>query len=352
MRTTTGWQSVNGSTALQRVAIERRDLREDDLAVRVEFCGVCHSDLHAIHRTTDGTVVPGHEFTGTITAVGRAVTRFAPGDRVAVGTIVDSCGVCAMCRAGQEVYCEEFPTLTYGGIDRIDGSRTQGGYSREYVLREHFAYPLPEGLEPAAAAPLMCAGITVWEPLRVAGIGPGSRVAVAGLGGLGHLAVKLATALGAEVTVLSRTPDKAADARGLGAADVLNTTDEAQLEQGRGRFDLILDTISTLHDLPPLLRLLSLDGTLSLLGFLGEIPMQITDLMMGRKKLTSSATGGSKGTTEMLAFCADHGIAAQIELLPSAQVGEALTRLERGDVRYRFVLDLADLDPAGKDRVR
>ena len=346
MRTTTGWQSTDGSTALRRVPIERRDLRDDDLAVRVDYCGVCHSDLHRIHGAFGGGVPPvtGHEFTGTVTAAGPAVTGFTPGDKVAVGTIVDSCGACPMCQAGQENFCYQGATSTYGGTDRVDGRPTQGGYSREYVLREKFAYRLPAGLDPAAAAPLMCAGITMWEPMQAAGVGPGSRVAVAGLGGLGHLGVKLAAALGAEVTVLSRTADKAADAAKLGAADLLVTTDDQQLEQARGRFDLILDTISAPHDFSPLLRLLDLDGTLSVVGFpFGEVPLQVMDLTYGRKKLTSSGTGGRRGTAEMLAFCAAHGITADIELLPSARVEEALNRLDRGDVRYRFVLDLSDL---------
>jgi alcohol dehydrogenase (NADP+) len=345
MRVTTGWQSTDGSTELRRVPIERRDLRDDDIAVRVDYCGVCHSDLHRIRGVfrDEGDLVPGHEFTGTITAVGTEVTGFALGDRVAVGTIVDSCGVCPMCQAGQENFCYEGATSTYGGTDRVDGTKTKGGYSREYVLREKFAYRLPDGLDPAAAAPLMCAGISVWEPMRAAGTGPGSRVAVAGLGGLGHLAVKFAAAFGAEVTVLSRTPDKAADARKLGAADLLLTTDDKQMEQARGRFDLILDTISAPHDIPALLRVAALDGTLSLLGYPGEIPLRIMDLIYGRKKLTSSGTGGRPGTAEMLAFCAERGITADIELLPSARAQEALTRLDRGDVRYRFVLDLSDL---------
>jgi len=345
MRVTTGWQSTGGTTTLRRVPIERRDLRDDDIALRIDYCGVCHSDLHMLHGVFGdaGALVPGHEFTGTVTAIGAAVTGFAPGDRVAVGTIVDSCGVCAMCRAGQENYCYEGATTTYGGVDRVDGTPTKGGYSREYVLREKFAYRLPDALDPAGAAPLMCAGITVWEPMRSAGVGPGSRVAVAGLGGLGHLAVKFAAALGSEVTVLSRTLDKTDDAHKLGATDLLLTTDDKELEQARGRFDLILDTISAPHDLPPLLRLLGLDGTLSVLGFPSEMPVPIMDLTFGRKKLTSSGVGGRPGTAEMLAFAAEQGISAEIELLPSARVNEALARLEAGDVRYRFVLDLSDL---------
>jgi alcohol dehydrogenase (NADP+) len=347
MRTTSGWQSTDQSTELRRVPIERRDLRADDLAVRVDYCGVCHSDLHAIHglvsKPTDG-LVPGHEFTGTVTAVGAAVTGFAPGERVAVGTVVDSCGVCAMCQIGQENFCYQGPITTYGGTDRIDGTITKGGYSREYVLREKFAYHLPDGLDPAAAAPLMCAGITMWEPLRAAGIGPGSRVAVAGLGGLGHLGVKLAVALGAEVTVLSRTPDKAGDARTLGATNLLLTTDDAQMKQAFGRFDLILDTIAAPHDLSPLLRLLTLEGTLSVLGAPVETSVQLMDLTFGRKNLSSSGTGGTKHTAELLSFCAERGITADIELVPSARVSDALARLEKGDVRYRFVMDMSDLD--------
>jgi uncharacterized zinc-type alcohol dehydrogenase-like protein len=347
MRITTAWQGDEGSDILQRTPIERRDLRDDDIAVRIDYCGVCHSDLHALHgrigKPTAG-LVPGHEFTGTVTAAGPAATRFTTGDRVAVGTVVDSCGECEMCRAGQEQYCYQGATSTYGGKDKTDGTVTKGGYSREYVLRDAFAYPLPAGLDPAAAAPLMCAGITMWEPMRAAGVGPGTRVGIAGLGGLGHLGVKFAVALGAEVTVLSRTPDKAADAAKLGATGLLLTTDDAQLAGARGTFDLILDTISAPHDLGPALQLLALDGTLSVLGLPMETPVNIMQLTYGRKKLTSSGVGGRKGTAEMLAFAAEHGVTADVEVLPSSRVQEALTRLGDGDVRYRFVLDLADLD--------
>jgi alcohol dehydrogenase (NADP+) len=346
MRTTTGWQSTgDGSTALERVVFERRELRDDDIAVRVDFCGVCHSDLHRMKGALgEGVVVPGHEFTGTVTAAGPAVTGLAPGDRVAVGTVVDSCGVCPMCRAGQENFCHEGPVTTYGGTDRVDGTATKGGYSREYVLRDRFAHPLPAALDPAAAAPLMCAGITMWEPLRAAGAGPGSRVAVAGLGGLGHLGVKLAAALGAEVTVLSRTPDKAADARRLGAAELLVTTEDSRTRRARDRFDLVLDTIAAPHDLSPLLRMTAMEGTLFVLGYPLETSVRLMDLVQGRKKLSSSGTGGRRRTAEMLAFCAEHGITADVETLPSSQARDALDRLGRGDVRYRFVLDLSDLD--------
>ncbi|MEV1238916.1 NAD(P)-dependent alcohol dehydrogenase [Nonomuraea sp. NPDC049750] len=345
MRSTVGWQA-DGSATLRRVSLERRDLWPDDIAVRVDYCGVCHSDLHAVSAHPGDTsvpLVPGHEFTGVVTEVGPEVTRFGVGDPVAVGNIVDSCGVCAMCRADQENFCHEFPTLTYGGTDRRDGSTTLGGYSREYVVRDHFAYPLPAGLDPAAAAPLLCAGVTVWEPLHTIGVGPGARVAVAGLGGLGHLAVKLAVALGADTTVISRSADKIDDARRLGAHGLIDSTDPGQMAAARDRFDVVIDTISAPHDLGPYLRLVAMDGTLSHLGHLGPVTVQTTDLLVGRKRLSSAGSGGRPATAAMLAFCAERGITADIELLPSARVNEALSRLQRNDVRYRFVLDMSDL---------
>lgn len=349
MRTTYGWVADGGGGALHSRIIERRDLRADDIAVRVDYCGVCHSDLHALHTHAGGAqLVPGHEFTGTVIETGQAATRFAVGDRVAVGNIVDSCGECAMCRAGQENYCREFPTLTYGGTDR-DGTVTLGAYSREYVLSEAFAYALPDGLDAAAAAPLMCAGVTVWEPLRALCVGPGSRVAVVGLGGLGHLAVKFSVALGAATTVISRSAAKADDARQLGADDLIVSTDPQQMAAARDRFDVIIDTVSVPHDVSALLRLVALDGTLSHVGDLGSITVPAIDLLIGRKKLSSAGSGGRPGTADMLQFCADHGITADIELLPSGRVHEALERLERGDVRHRFVLDMSDL---GDDMVR
>jgi uncharacterized zinc-type alcohol dehydrogenase-like protein len=345
MRTTVGYRRYGAPTALRRVPVERRDLRPDDIAVRVDYCGVCHTDLHAVraHSGEDAVLVPGHEFTGVVTEVGPAVTRFGVGDPVAVGNIVDSCGVCAMCRAGQENFCREYPTLTYGGTDRHDGSTTLGGYSREYVLRDGFAYPLPGGLDPAAAAPLLCAGITVWEPLHSLGVGPGTRVAVAGLGGLGHLAVKLAVALGADTSVISRSADKATDARRLGAEDVVVSTDPEQMADARDRFDVVIDTIAVPHELGPYLRLVAMDGTLSQLGHLGPVTVQTLDLLVGRKKLSSAGSGGRPATAAMLEFCAEHGVTADIELLPSGRVNEALDRLQRNDVRYRFVLDMSDL---------
>ncbi|MDN5853971.1 MAG: alcohol dehydrogenase catalytic domain-containing protein, partial [Actinomycetia bacterium] len=227
MRSTMAWRADETAT-MRRARVQRRNLRADDLAVRVDYCGVCHTDLHAIGAGAhegETPLVPGHEFTGVVSDVGADVTDFSIGDPVAVGNIVDSCGVCDLCASGHENFCREFPTLTYGGTDRRDGSTTLGGYSREYVVRDRFAYRLPAGLDPAGAAPLLCAGITVWEPLRSLGVSEGSRVAVVGLGGLGHLAVKLAVALGAETTVISRSADKVDDAHRLGARTVVLSTD-------------------------------------------------------------------------------------------------------------------------------
>ncbi|SCK54450.1 NAD(P)-dependent alcohol dehydrogenase [Streptomyces sp. WMMB 322] len=347
MRFTAGWQADSTTGTLRRASLERRELRPDDIAVRVEYCGVCHSDLHALqaHRgdASGGVLVPGHEFTGVVTEVGGAVSGFSPGDPVAVGNIVDSCGACPMCRAGQENFCHAFPVLTYGGTDRRDGSTTLGGYSREYVVRDHFAYLLPAGLD---AAPLLCAGVTVWEPMQALGVGPGSTVAVAGLGGLGHLAVKMASALGATVTVISRSPGKADEAHGLGASGFVVSTDPGQMGAVRDQFDVVVDTISAPHDLAPYLRTVTMDGTLSLLGHLGPVTVNATDLLIGRKKLSASGSGGRPSTSAMLRFCAAHGITADIELLPSSQVNQAHERLERNDVRYRFVLDMSDLDPS------
>jgi alcohol dehydrogenase (NADP+) len=347
VRSTIGWQANGAESDLRRVTLQRRELRADDLAVRVDYCGVCHTDLHAV-ATHPGPghppIVPGHEFTGVVAATGPDVSSFAVGDRVAVGNIVDSCGWCDMCAAGQENFCREFPTLTYGGTDRQDGAATVGAFSREYVVREGFAYRLPDGLDPASAAPLLCAGVTVWEPLRALEVGRGSQVAVAGLGGLGHLAVKLAVALGATTTVITRTEDKAADARALGAHETVLSSDPEQMAAARDRFDVVLDTIAVPHELRPYLQVVAMDGTLSLLGHLGTVSVDALDLLIGRKHLSSAGSGGRPATAELLGFCAEHDLTADVEVLPSAQIDDAFERLRRGDVRYRFVMDMSDLD--------
>jgi len=346
MTSTTALMSARPGEPLEPTTIERRALRAGDVDIRVDFCGVCHSDLHALAADHGFPLVPGHEFVGEVVAVGEGVTAFSAGDAVAVGNIVDSCGECRMCLAGQENFCESFPTLTYGGTDRVDGSPTLGAYSGRYVVQQHFVYHRPENLDPAAVAPLMCAGITVWEPLRAAGVGPGSRVGVVGLGGLGHLAVRLAGALGADVTVFTTTPAKAADAAALGARAAVISTDADAMAAERGHFDVLIDTVAVDHDLAPYLRVLDLDGILYSIGYLGPVTVQTLDLLVGRKRLGSAGSGGHRHTQELLDFCGEHGIVADVEVVPAGDVAVALDRLARNDVRYRFVLDLRGIDEA------
>jgi uncharacterized zinc-type alcohol dehydrogenase-like protein len=343
MRTTTAYRADRPGATLSPQTIERRDLRPDDVAVRVTHCGVCHSDLHAMNADDGFPVVPGHEFVGEVVDVGPDVTGFRVGDPVAVGNIVDSCGTCASCLRGQENYCREFPTLTYGGTDRIDGSTTMGAYSGEYVVRESFVYHRPTNLDPAAVAPLMCAGATVWEPLKASGVDKGTAVGVVGLGGLGHLAVRMAHALGARVTVFTRSADKSDDARALGADAVVLSTDDDAMAACADSLDLVIDTVSAPHPLEPYLRTVAVDGTLCSLGYLGPVTVETTALLIGRKRLSSSGSAGRPGTQEMLDFCGEHGIVADVEVLPSAQVDVAMARLAANDVRYRFVLDMSDL---------
>ncbi|MDX3855206.1 NAD(P)-dependent alcohol dehydrogenase [Streptomyces sp. AK02-01A] len=341
MRNVTGWAAQQPGGPLKPWEFQRRDPLSGDVAVRIEYCGVCASDISAIRHGGDYPLVPGHEMVGEIIAVGGDVSRFAVGDKVAVGNIVDSCGVCPACRAGRENWCFEFPTLTYGGVDRKDGNPTRGGFSSEYVLDQRFVYALPQGLDPAGVAPLMCAGITTYSPLRRWGAGPGKTVGIVGMGGLGHLALKLAHALGAEVVQFTRSMEKAADARALGADDVVLSTDEDQMAAQTGRFDLILDTVGAPHALEPYLSALAMDGTLCLVGIPeGELKLNPLSLIVGAKNLAGAGSGGTVETQEMLEFCAEHGIVADVELMRPDQVNEALDRLARNDVRYRFVLDM------------
>lgn len=341
---TTALQAAEYGAPLTTTTIRRREPRPDDVEIRVTYCGVCHSDLHALDTPPEagGTfpLIPGHEFVGEVSAVGPAVTDFRVGDQVAVGNIIDSCGSCRMCLAGQENFCQEFPTLTYGGRDRIDRSLTLGAYSNRYVVRERFVYHRPEALDPATVAPLLCAGITVWEPLRSAGVGPGTRLGVVGLGGLGHLAVKLGRALGAELTVFTTSAQKTADAIAFGAERVVDSRDSEAMRKQRESFDVVIDTVAVEHDLSPYLRALDLDGTLFSVGHLGPVTVATTDLLIGRKRLASAGSGGHRHTQELLDFCAEHGVVAEIELVRPTQITEALARLRRNEVRYRFVLDL------------
>lgn len=321
--------------------VQRRDPMAQDVVVRILYCGICASDISAItHAGGMVPLVPGHEIVGRVTAVGEDVSRFASGDLVAISTIVDSCRTCPACVAGRENWCYEFPTLTYGARGR-DGNPTHGGFSTEYVLDQHFVYSVPQGFDPAAVAPLLCAGITTYAPLRRRGVGPGTTVGIVGLGGLGHLALKITRALGAEVVQFTTSPGKAEAALTLGADDVVLSTDGKQMAAQAHRFDYILDTAGAPHALKPYLSTLALDGTLCLVGLPeGNLDVEPLDLVVGAKSIAGAGSGGTVETSEMLAFCAEHGITADIELVTTGGINEALGRLARNDVRYRFVVDM------------
>ena len=330
-----------GALEIQRRAVEPNDVRID-----IKFCGVCHSDIH-FTRGEWGEIpypaVPGHEIAGIVAEVGSEVTRFAPGDRVGVGCMVNSCRECENCEAGDEQYCLRGNTQTYGSIDR-DGTITYGGYSDHVVVDQDFVLNIPDGLELDAAAPLLCAGITTYSPLRHWNAGPGKRVAVVGLGGLGHMAVKLAHAMGAEVTVLSQSLRKRADGLKLGADDYRATSDDATFAELAGRFDLIVNTVSAGIDIGRFLTLLKTDGALVNVGAPPEpLPVPAMPLIMQRRSFAGSAIGSIRETQEMLDFCAEHGIGAEIEVIPADRINEAWERVLASDVRYRFVIDSSTL---------
>jgi len=331
---------------LAPTTVERREVGPRDVLIAIEFAGICHSDIHTVNGDWGPQpfpVVPGHEIVGTVTAVGAEVTRHRVGDRVGVGCMVNSCGECASCLQGDEQYCLQGMVPTYAGQDR-DGSTTQGGYSTHVVVDADFVLSVPDSLDPAAAAPLLCAGITTYAPLRKWGAGPGRKVAVVGLGGLGHLAVRIAAALGAEVTVLSQSLKKQEDGLRLGAGEYFATSDPATFDQLAGRFDLIVNTVSAGIDLNAYLRLLAVDGTLVNVGAPAEpLSLQVMSLIGGRRSFAGSMIGGIALTQEMLDFCAEHGIGADVEVIAADQVNEAYERVLASDVRYRFVIDTSTL---------
>jgi alcohol dehydrogenase (NADP+) len=331
---------------LAPTAIERRATGPNDVRIDITHVGICHSDISMVSGEWGPQpfpLVPGHEIVGTVAEVGADVTRHQVGDRVAVGCIVNSCGECHNCRNGEEHFCDRGAVPTYGGVDR-DGTTTQGGYSTGIVVDADFVLRVPDALHSAAAAPLLCAGITTYSPLRRWDAGPGKRVAVIGLGGLGHLAVKLADALGAEVTVLSQSLKKQEDGLRLGATYYHATGDPNTFKQLRGRFDLILNTVSAAIDVDAHLGLLAVGGTLVGLGA-PAAPLRLNGLSLGRgrRSLTASVIGGIPETQEMLDFCAEHGVAADVEVISADQINEAFRRVLASDVRYRFVIDTATL---------
>ena len=331
---------------LEPTTINRREVGPRDVAVEIAYSGICHSDIHTVRDewgAANYPLVPGHEITGHVSAVGDAVERFAVGDRVGVGVMVDSCRRCSACQAGEEQYCQVGMIGTYNSRG-FDGEITQGGYSTAIVVDEHFVYRIPTGLELDVAAPLLCAGITTYSPLRHWGVGPGTRVAVIGLGGLGHMGVKFAAAMGAEVTVLSQSLSKKPDGLRMGAAHYYATSDDATFDTCNAAFDLIINTVSANLDINRYLRLLDRNGTLVEVG-LPENPMSVDagTLTSRRLSLAGSNIGGIPETQEMLDFAAEHGLASEIETIPAAMINEAYDRVVASDVRFRFVIDIATL---------
>ncbi len=344
------YAAVSATEPLTPYRFDRRNPRSNDVVIDILYCGVCHSDLHTARNDWGWStypIVPGHEIVGRVIAVGKDVTRFKVGDHVGVGCLVDSCGHCPACAQGHQQHCPE-PGFTYGGNDRIDGLPNQGGYSEKIVVNQDFVLRMPEGLDLKAAAPLLCAGITTWSPLKNAKVGPGSKVAVVGLGGLGHMAIKLAHAMGAEVTLLTRSPGKEEDARRLGADRVVISTDAAQMATVAGHFDLIVDTVPYVHDLNPYIPTLAFKGQLVLVGYLGPLEPALNSMpmVMGGKSVAGSLIGGIPATQEMLDFCGQHGIVSDVEMIRMQDIEQAYARMLKSDVKYRFVIDMASLKNA------
>ena len=335
---------------LQLLTIERREMQPKDVEIDILFCGVCHSDLHTARNDWGGSVypaVPGHEIVGRVTGVGSDVTKFKVGDLAAVGCMVDSCRTCSSCAHDLEQFCETGFTGTYNGKDKyIENQRTYGGYSESVVVDEHFVLHVPENLDPAAVAPLLCAGITTWSPLKHWNVNENSKVAVVGLGGLGHMAIKLAKGLGAHVSLFSRSAGKTEDAKQLGADQVIISTDEDEMKAVLNKFDLIIDTVPYEHDINPYMQTLAVNGTLVLVGYIGEFEndaVSTKPMIYKRRSVAGSLIGGIKETQEMLDFCGEKNIVSDIEIIKMQDINEAYERMLKSDVKYRFVIDMKSL---------
>ena len=338
-------------SGLAPLSVPRREPLPQDVQIKILYCGVCHSDLHQVRdewheaMATVYPCVPGHEIVGRVTKVGSDVTKFKEGDLAAVGCMVDSCHECENCREDLEQYCQNIATFTYNSEDKILGGVTYGGYSQNIVVDEAFVLRVNENADLAGTAPLLCAGITTYSPMRHWNVGPGQKVGVVGLGGLGHMAVKFANAFGAHVVLFTTSPDKTADAKRLGAHEVVLSKDSDEMLKHAASFNFILDTVSAQHDLNPYLSLLKRDGTMTLVGAPPmPLPVAPFNLIFGRHQLAGSGIGGIRETQEMLDFCAEHGITSDVELIPIQQINEAYDRLVKSDVKYRFVIDMASLD--------
>jgi uncharacterized zinc-type alcohol dehydrogenase-like protein len=350
---TAAFGATSPTSGLGPLTILRREPKPDDVEIAIDFCGLCHSDVHATRGEWGDhpwPLVPGHEIVGRVRRVGDEVRGFAVGDVVGVGCLVDSCRECENCLDGVEQFCDNGSVLTYGSADpRNGGEITQGGYSRRIVVNEGFVLRIPEGMDPAAAAPLLCAGITTYSPLHYFGVEPGEHVGVVGLGGLGHLAVKIAKAMGAEVTAFTRSSAKGDAARRLGADRVVITADPEQLRAAERSLDVVIDTVAVPHDVNAYLRTLRLDGALFQLSLPSGTMAPVDPGLLIRRRLSyaGSLIGGIAETQEMLDFCADHGVAADIEVVGAGELNEAFDRMVAGDVKYRFVLDASTLESAG-----
>jgi uncharacterized zinc-type alcohol dehydrogenase-like protein len=333
--------------SLKQLHIQRRQPTPHDVEIEILYCGVCHSDLHTVRNEWHSTIypcVPGHEIVGKVVRVGEHVTKFKTGDLAAVGCMVDSCRECDYCKQGLEQYCEVGNTGTYNSRDKHLGTQTFGGYSESIVVDEAFVLRVPENLDPAATAPLLCAGITTYSPLRHWNVGAGQKVGIVGLGGLGHMGVKLAKAMGAEVIVFTTSPSKVEDAKRLGAHDVVLSKDKEQMKRYAGKLHFVLDAVSAQHDINAYLNLLRVDGSLALVGA-PEYPLPVAafSLIPNRRSFAGSMIGGIAETQEMLDFCGSHNIVSDVEMINIQQINEAYERLLKGDVKYRFVIDMASL---------
>ncbi|MFT3901780.1 MAG: NAD(P)-dependent alcohol dehydrogenase [Niabella sp.] len=331
---------------LKNLDIQRREVLPRDVEIEILYCGICHSDLHAVHNEWGGTtypIVPGHEIVGRIVKIGEDVSLFKIGDLAGVGCIVDSCGECGYCHEGEEQFCENGCTIVFNSRDKKHGGITYGGFSERIVVDENYVVHVPETLDLPSAAPILCAGITVYSPLKHWKAGTGKNVGIIGIGGLGHMAIRIAKAMGAYITVFTTSQAKADDARRLGADNVLLSTDAAQMKDCPKQ-DMILDTVSAKHDVNEYLHLLKTDGSLVMVGLPAEqLPVLASNLVHGRKSFSGSNIGGIRETQEVLDFCAAHNITADIELIRVNQINEAFERLQKGDVKYRFVVDMASL---------
>ncbi|WP_026462157.1 NAD(P)-dependent alcohol dehydrogenase [Adhaeribacter aquaticus] len=342
-----GYAAQNATTPLGPFNFERREVGENDVLIDILYCGVCHSDIHQARDEWGGSIfpmVPGHEIVGRISKVGGKVTKFKVGDLAGVGCFVDSCRTCASCQEGLEQYCEVHNVQTYNSVEMDGKTPTYGGYSSQITVDEQYTLKISEKLDLKSVAPLLCAGITTYSPLRTWKVGAGHKIAVVGLGGLGHMGVKLAASMGAEVTVLSTSPSKEADAKELGAHKFAVTKDPEQMKALGSYFDFILDTVSAPHDLNMYLSLLKRDGTMILVGAPPEAtPLHAFSLIPKRKRIVGSMIGGIAETQEMLDYCAEHNIVSDVEVIPMAEINNAYERMIKGDVRYRFVIDMSTL---------